>query len=125
MLDSCSLTSCLRLKELAPLVLGVDAAAFSAVCCICVWLRHPPASDPLSEMAAGAVGLNIVMVTMIFDREALTGSTMNSLLHRAERRSGNLLLLGCLGSHHYSDGKRQLEACRHNMRQVKLEKLKL
>lgn len=65
--------------------------------CLC----HPPACDPLSEMPAGAVGLNIVMATMIFDREALTGSTMNSLLHGAERRSGNLLLLGCLGSHHH------------------------
>ncbi|KAK5854023.1 hypothetical protein PBY51_015127 [Eleginops maclovinus] len=35
---------------------------------------HPPACDPLSEMPAGAVGLNIVIATRIFDREALTGS---------------------------------------------------
>lgn len=38
--------------------------------CFC----HPPACDPLSKMPSRAVGLNIVMATMIFDREALTGS---------------------------------------------------
>lgn len=32
------------------------------------------ASDPPSQMPVGAVGLNIVIATMIFDREALTAS---------------------------------------------------
>lgn len=38
------------------------------------FLCHPPARDALFKMPARAVGLNIVMVTLIFDREAQTGS---------------------------------------------------
>ena len=43
--------------------------------CVCSCLcLHPAACDPLPQMPAGAVGLNIVMVTMICDSEALTVS---------------------------------------------------
>lgn len=45
-------------------------------------------------------GLNPVTATMIFDRESLTGSTMNSLPNGAGQRSGKVLLPGRLGSHH-------------------------
>lgn len=54
-----------------PLVLLLMHSVLRAASgCLC----HPPAYDPLSKMPARAVGLSIVMATMFFDREALTGS---------------------------------------------------
>lgn len=83
--------------------------------CVSGCLYVPPACDPLSKMPAGAVGLNIVMATMIFDREALTGSDNEQNAAWSGAAEWKSVATGLSEVTSLLLTYSQLRACRHNI----------